>query len=147
MDMDGGIADSIPAGLFMQNGPTVGPQVMIDPSLSLEERIISGNLDDGELESDLERAKLLEILGRTEVGRRRAEEVFGRDVWRKGIGSSGPAQHPQEDEGAVDRMFVDLVNQDEDDEAGAGSKKGDKIMTPADLESERNGMDALLDGD
>ena len=152
MDVDGGSAVSMHPGLFMQTGPGVGQQVLVDPSLSLEERLLRGNFDDDTLGSDVERDKFLEILGRTEVGRRRAEEIFGGDVWSKGIASSGlsQSQTQPEDEGDVDRMFTDLVNQDEDEDAGLGGKKektGDSDLTPADLESERNGMDALLDGD
>ena len=151
MDVDSASAVSMHPGLFMQTGPGVGPQVMVDPSLSLEERLLQGNFDDSTLESDLEKDKFLEILGQSEVGRRRAEEIFGRDVWSKGIASSGlgPNQTQQEDEGEVDRMFTDLVNQDEDEDAGSGGRKerNGENMTAADLESERNGMDALLDGD
>jgi histone demethylase JARID1 len=51
----------------------------------------------------------------------------------------------RQDEGNVDQMFKEMTNQDEDDDKR--NDGGDVRMTTASLEKERNGMDALLDGE
>lgn len=169
-------SDSMHPSFFMPHESIGGPQFVRDgnSNLSLEERLLRGN-PEGEdflgmnIHSESVKTKALEILSRTEHGRRRAEEIFGRDVWsgnggRGGGGSGSGLEGARDDdpigigvgaeEGDVDRMFVDLVNEDEDDDndhhsaaASAGGKKGAENPTADSLESERNGMDALLDGE
>lgn len=143
MDIDGD--STLHHGLFMPIGAS-GPQLVSDNSaVSIEERLMSG--DGLNLRDPHERSKALEILGRTDLGRQRAEEMFGPGVWnevpgmRRPSSGAGPGQH---DERAVDKMFDDLTNSSEDK-----SREGfDNFMPTAEsLESERNGMDALLDGD
>lgn len=143
MDIDSG--PTLHPGLFMSNG-AAGPQIVSDNStLSLEERLLSG--DEVNFRDPHERSKALEILGRTEFGRKRAEEMFGPGIWndvpgmRRPSSGAGPGQH---DERAVDKMFDDLTNSGDDKsrETFEGF-----VPTAESLESERNGMDALLDGE
>ncbi|KXX73938.1 Lid2 complex component lid2 [Madurella mycetomatis] len=135
MDIDGGSAH--PA-FFMRDGASgAGPQLLVpgDATHDLEERLLGGAFDDEELHKHLSTAagkdRVLEILSRTETGRRRAEDIFGRDVWGEqhsrvaattardndpigiGVGNEGDGD---------DSMFVDLVNED-DDEDGDHRKK------------------------
>jgi [histone H3]-trimethyl-L-lysine4 demethylase len=111
MDIDGGSGPVINPNLFLQNGSGTGPHLLADDGLTMEEKIIQGKLEDGDLD------KALEVLGQSEVGRRKAEEVFGKDVWATGATAASLTQtQVEENEGDVDRMFTDLVNQDEDEE-------------------------------
>ncbi|KAJ4256776.1 hypothetical protein NW762_008872 [Fusarium torreyae] len=132
-----------------------GPQLVVDNSMSLEEKLLQGQ-DDISFHNEAEKSKALEILSRTELGRQQAERMWGPNIWNTGRGSMDDADrrmsNPMDDdmmkqeEGNVDQMFKDMTNQDEEDEKrkdiGADVK-----MTTASLESERNGMDALLDGE
>ncbi|KAL2130053.1 hypothetical protein VTI74DRAFT_6947 [Chaetomium olivicolor] len=96
--------------LFLRDvaGPGGGGPLLSAPSETkhdLEERLLRGTFDDEELNAHLStdhgRQNVLEILSRTEIGRRRAEEMFGAGVWaawdgtataRSGVGgSAGPA--------------------------------------------------------
>ncbi|KJZ74507.1 hypothetical protein HIM_06103 [Hirsutella minnesotensis 3608] len=135
-----------------------GPQLLVDNSaLSLEERLLQGHEDGINLQTEAGKSKALEILGRTEEGRKQAEKIWGSDVWRPIRGSmSDPDESmtPVEmdgimrhDEGNVDQMFKDMTNQEDEEE----QKKKDIIangpVTAESLESERNGLDALLDGE
>lgn len=110
---------------------------------SLEERLLRGELDGLNLHSEPVRSKALELLRRTDVGRRRAEEIYGAGVWGGSGFASGPGGGQQE-AGCprdVERMFVDLTNQEE------GGKGGEARVMAEELESERNGVDALIDGE
>ena len=80
MDVDG--AAGLHPSFLLSNGSNgPGPQLLAsDSSSSLEDRLIRGQ-DDVLVLSNEEKAKALEILGRTELGRKRAEEYFGEDVW------------------------------------------------------------------
>lgn len=135
-----------------------GPQVLVDDSaMSLEERLLLDQEDGINLQTEAGKSKALEILGRTEVGRKQAEKIWGSDVWGAGrrsmsdqdrsmtpVDMDGMAKH---DEGSVDQMFKEMTNQDDEDDV----KKRDGVahgpVTAESLESERNGMDALLDGE
>ena len=55
-----------------------------------------------------------------------------------------------EGEGDINHMFINLINQDEEDEDVRSSTSGKGGMgnpTADSLENERNGMDSLLDVD
>jgi histone demethylase JARID1 len=129
MELDAGSAHH---AFYMRNGAVGGPQLLVpgDSTHELEERLLRGAFDDDELGKHLStsagRAKALEILSRTETGRRRAEEIFGRDVW--GSSSSARDNDPigigvgNEGDGD-DSMFVDLVNEDDDEDGGDQRKK------------------------
>ncbi|TPX09550.1 uncharacterized protein E0L32_009293 [Thyridium curvatum] len=145
--------------LFMPDGMRIGPQLIGNPSMSLEDRILDGHIDDVNMSTEADRAKVFEILSRTEDGRRQAEKLFGREA---GLAASGSHTQQQDDnDDDVKQMFTDLVNTDEDEDDGRDSKKsrdgsvlkGERQkdtshqVTTEDLESERNGMDALLDRD
>lgn len=131
-----------------------GPQLVADNSaLSLEDRLLRGQEDgDGiNLQTEAGKAKALEIFSRTETGRKQAESIWGPNVWnRRDLMHNGDQRMHVEDmskgdDGSVDQMFKEMTNQDDEDD-----KKKDAIhdgpVTAASLESERNGMDALLDG-
>ena len=145
MDIDSG--PGIHPGFFMPDG--AGPQLLADSNsnLSLEERLLRENPDDVNgadfsLLTDAAKEKALEILSRTETGRRRAEELLGRGIWSDEAGT----QNEEVDGGDMDRMFADMTNQDDDEDDG-GKRSNDNAVTAESLESERNGMDALLDSD
>jgi histone demethylase JARID1 len=155
MDVDAGA--SLHPNLFMGNGSEVpGPQLTAsDSSLSLEERLSRG-LDDGIDLSAEDRVKVLDILSRSEKGRRQAEEMFGPAIWGSRRGSdfgraSDLEQNPPEDKD-VDKMFADLTNGEDDemtkkDEPKKESQQaGDQVVTADSLEAERDAMD-MMDSD
>ncbi|SPO06090.1 related to regulator protein rum1 [Cephalotrichum gorgonifer] len=141
MDIDNGM---IHPSLLIPGGPRV---VVDEENMSLEDRLLRGQLEGLNLHSDGVKSKALELLRRTDVGRRRAEEIYGPGVWGGGYASGGgggigqpaaEAGYPRD----VEEMFGDLTNQDEE------ARRGEDVRVMADeLESERNGMDALLDGE
>lgn len=95
-----------------------GPRMVMDDSmLSLEERLLAGK--EINLQSDAERRKALEILSRTDMGKRKAEEIFGPDVWnpsyRDGTEPDGDVEM-KEDDSKVDEMFKEMTHQDEDED-------------------------------
>ena len=126
-----------------------GPRLAIDNEQgdSLEERLLRGDLDGLNLHSEPVRGKALELLRRTDIGRRRAEEIYGPGVWSGGgggvpSGAAAAAAGTQQEVGyprEVEKMFVDLTNQEHE--------KGEARVGPEELESERNGVDALIDGE
>ncbi|KAK8136077.1 Lid2 complex component lid2 [Apiospora sp. TS-2023a] len=149
MDVDGS-GPGLHPDFFMSagsNGP--GPRLMATDRepLSLEDRLLSGHDD---AHSDISKAKALEILSRTENGRRKAEELFGPDVWsaeglRRGSGGMGRGitQVPdEEDNKDVDRIMLDFTNADDDD--GDGAKRG--AISAESFEAERDDM-AMMDSD
>ncbi|KAK8004131.1 histone demethylase JARID1 [Apiospora arundinis] len=118
--------------------------------LSLEERLLSGHDDVLNPHSDISKAKALEILGRTENGRRKAEEIFGPDVWsaeglRRGSGSIGRGvtqAADEEDNKDVDRIMLDFTNADDDE--GEAAKRA--AISAESFEAERDDM-AMMDSD
>jgi len=149
MDVDGS-GSGLHPDFFMtagSNGP--GPRLMATDRepLSLEDRLLSGHDD---AHSDISKAKALEILSRTENGRRKAEELFGPDVWsaeglRRGSGGMGRGMThvpDEEDNKDVDRIMLDFTNADDDD--GDGAKRG--AISAESFEAERDDM-AMMDSD
>lgn len=106
-----------------------GPRVIVDDSmLSIEERLLAGK--EINLQSDAEKQKALEILSRTEMGQRKAEEIWGPDVWNPSrdvhhgddhVVSSDVDIEMKADESKVEEMFREMTHQDEDED----SKKKD----------------------
>ncbi|RYP76213.1 hypothetical protein DL769_003684 [Monosporascus sp. CRB-8-3] len=152
MEVDGGAG--LHPGFLLANGNNgPGPQLLAsDPSLSLEERLLRGQDDNIVFSTDEEKAKALEILGRTELGRKRAEEHFGRDVWSSSredafAGGSGIDQNQNEDDKDVDKMFKDLTNGDDDGDAKKECEsERDQVVTADSLEAERDALD-MMDSD
>ncbi|KAH0533261.1 hypothetical protein TsFJ059_001848 [Trichoderma semiorbis] len=122
-----------------------------DSSMSLEERLMRG-------QDDADKNKDLGMFTRSELGRDQAEGVWGSDVWsgrQRSMSEHGRSMTPADldenmkhDDGKVDQMFKEMTNQDEDED----QKKKDTTMTNGNvtadlLESERNGLDAMLDGE
>ncbi|KAK4250282.1 PLU-1-like protein-domain-containing protein [Corynascus novoguineensis] len=116
--------------LFLRDGAGPGPQLLVpgESTHDLEERLLRGTFDDEELNAHLStdqgKARVLEILSRTDTGRRRAEEIFGPGVWGD-RNRDGPSATRDNDPIGIgvgnegdgdDSMFVDLVNQDDDEE-------------------------------
>jgi len=145
MEIDGSLSLH-PGGVFIGDGAG-GPRVLVGSStLSLEERLLRGEEDGLNLHTPAGKQQALELLRRTEDGRRRAEEIFGSGIWsdNPGLLVTEDGMAPQEDQGEVDKMFTDLTNHGDVD----GKKEyGGGEITADSLESEMNGMDALLDGD
>ncbi len=97
---------------FMHDGGRPGPQVLVgdNSEFSLEDRLRRHGED-----AESAKHQALEIFSRSDDGRRRAEQIFGKGVWEGeskvdndpiGIGVGAEAD---------DSMFVDLVNEDDDD--------------------------------
>lgn len=136
-----------------------GPQLVGDNmSLSLEDRLLRGQDDDINLQSEAGKSKALEILARTEKGRLQAEKIWGPDVWgpmgRTLLGNRDQSLTPtgmddmmKHDEGNVDQMFKEMTNQDDEEDSKRKDMAAHEPMTAESFESERNGMDALLDGE
>ncbi|KPM37122.1 Lysine-specific demethylase 5C [Neonectria ditissima] len=136
-----------------------GPQLVGDGTiLSLEDKLLRGQDDDINIQSEAGKNKALEILSRTDLGRQHAERLWGSDIWggrprsisdaQRSVSPSAMDDMMKHDESHVDQMFKDMTNQDDEEE----SKKRDNVadgpvVTTASLENERNGMDALLDGE
>ncbi|KAI1805964.1 jumonji superfamily protein [Daldinia bambusicola] len=133
---------------FLSASSGSGPQLIAsDSTLTLEERLQRGQDDGLNLSTAAGKGKALELLRRTETGRKRAEEMFGPDVWshnrddtftsRQNIG------HGQEDDRDVDKMFLDLTNADDDEEAKKERQRArERLSVTADsFEAERNAMD------
>ncbi|KAI0380878.1 PLU-1-like protein [Hypomontagnella monticulosa] len=116
------------------------------PRLTVSDSLLRGQDDGINLNTAAGKEKALEILRGTETGRKKAEELFGPDVWNHGRGDTfgrtniGPSQ--QEDDRDVD-MFLDLTNADDDDEVKKEKQRErERIGITADsLEAERNTMD------
>ncbi|KAI9149501.1 Lid2 complex component lid2 [Paramyrothecium foliicola] len=148
---------SISAGLHSGFLGAGGPQLLVDnSSLSLEERLLQGREDGINLHSEEEKSKALEILGRTETGRKQAEKIWGPDVWhnRGSISDHERSITPRDmddlikpDDGKVDEMFKEMTHQDDEEDGKKKDTSLDGPVTAESLESERNGLDALLDGE
>lgn len=134
------------------------PQLLADSSSrsTLEDSLLRGQPDDPALKdymsTEAGHQKALEFLGKTTEGRKKAEEIFGPGAFVGASAAMGGSDGigGVDDEGDVDQMFADMVNQDDEDEKGKGKAHGnrdDERITAESLESERNGLDALLDRD
>lgn len=106
------------SSFFMQDGNRGGPQLLVGDNqpLSLENQLLH-DADKVNLDLHVDKSKVLEILMRTDQGRRQAEEIYGPNAWGGRPESNDPLGIGvgAEVEGD-DSMFVDLVNQDDDDE-------------------------------
>ncbi|KAK0383681.1 hypothetical protein NLU13_9592 [Sarocladium strictum] len=129
---------------------TRGPQMVMDESrLSLEERLWAGK--DINLQGDAERRKALEILSRTDVGKRKAEEIFGPDVWNPSYLNDRHMTPPdvdvemKEDDSKVDEMFKEMTHQDEDEDAKKKEVEEAKTATDEGLAAEKPADDAVAD--
>ncbi|KAK4446615.1 Lid2 complex component lid2 [Podospora aff. communis PSN243] len=119
-------------------------------SMSMEDRLLQG-MPDGDMDLHLPATKhrVLDILGRTEEGRRQAEEIYGRGVWGGGSGTRERDVHDPLGIGVTegdgdDSMFVDLVNEDDDEEGER--KKGADHGSSFHLDDEQhNTASTLLD--
>lgn len=136
-----------------------GPRLAADDStMSPEDRFLRGQDDGISLHTEADKNKTLGIFTRTELGRDQAERIWESDVWssrqrsmsdhRRSMTPADLDESMKHDDGKVDQMFKEMTNQDEDED----QKKKDTTMTnghvTADLlESERNGLDAMLDGE
>lgn len=144
-----------PGFLLSNNSNGAGPHLMGSDLLTLEERLIHGQDDGVVFSSDEEKAKALEILGRTELGRKRAEEYFGPDVWtsnRDGAFTGGRGglddNHNDDDKEVDDNIFKDLTNGDDDEDAKKEEPDSERnrVVTADSLEAERNAID-MMDSD
>lgn len=162
LDTDASNSNIHPA-FFLNSGMSIGPQLVRDGSSgpSLEDQLLRGQNDDnGVLKNymmtEAGHQKAMEILSKTKEGRKKAEEMFGAGFLGAAASAMGgtSGQDDGVDDGDVDQMFADMVNQDDEDEKGKGvagkaphNARDDEKITAESLESERNGMDALLDGE
>ncbi|KAJ8128111.1 hypothetical protein O1611_g5528 [Lasiodiplodia mahajangana] len=148
MDVDAG--PSLHPDFFLSNGSSgQGPQLLqSDSNMSLEERLFQGQDEDLLHVTGSNREEVLKILHKTENGRRRAEEIFGPDIWdsRRGKNFDRPSkvgQSQPEDDKEVDKMFLDLTNADEDDVSKKDRQpEGERVsITAASFDAERNTLD------
>lgn len=99
--------------------------------------------------TETEQRTAMELLSKSGDNRDKAKDMFGGGTF--GGGSGAGAHDDGADDGNLDQMFADMVHQDDEDEKGKGvagkPPGGDEKITADSLESERNGMDALLDGE
>ncbi|KAK5993781.1 Lid2 complex component lid2 [Cladobotryum mycophilum] len=135
-----------------------GPQLVGHSSMSLEERLERGQMDGINLHTEADKSKALEILGRTKSGRSKAEDIWGPDVWgtkpasmsdrSRAMTPAGLSDGMKQDDSKVDQMFKEMTNQDDEEDAKKkDTMAGDKPVSAELLESERNGLDAMLDGE
>ncbi|KAB5531287.1 PLU-1-like protein-domain-containing protein [Coniochaeta sp. 2T2.1] len=160
MDLD---SNSMHQPFFMGPGQLDGSSFVPDQNSThnLEERLLRSGISELEdmglnILNEGTKTKVLEILSRTEVGRKKAEEIFGRDVWGRSNSLGGGPSHDdpigigglghEADENSS-HMFLDLVNDDDDDEHGSHKGAHNRHLMADSLESERNGMDLLLGDD
>jgi histone demethylase JARID1 len=159
MDIDGAAGGPrFRNDFFMSSGSDgPGPRLLTSERepMSLEDRLLSGQDDAINLQSEAGKGKALEILSRTEDGRRHAEVIFGGDVWTAEGGlrrssssmTAGSDMRPEDagDDKDVDRMFLDLTNVDDDD--GEAKKDREKAaITAESFEAERDAM-SMMDSD
>lgn len=142
--------------------PSGGSQALGDsnPGPSFDSRMLRGPPDSSNTFGDYiingsGHQKALEILNKTKEGREKAQTIFGSGAF-PGSSSAmgGAATHDDSvDDGEMEQMFADMVHQDDEEDKGkgvAGKQLGadqNEHLTADSLESERNGMDALLDGE
>lgn len=140
---------------FLDSG---GPLFVNKSSMTLEDRLLHDVEDTVDLRTEAGKSKALEILGRTDVGRKRAESIWGPDVWGPGlkraslsnthrsVSSEDGDEDTKQEDGNVDQMFKEMTNQDDDED----KKKDDnpvEAVTAESFESERNALDAMIDGE
>ncbi|KAG6040071.1 hypothetical protein E4U41_001412 [Claviceps citrina] len=128
-------------------------------SMTFEDRPLQGMEDSVDLQTEAGKSKALEILGRTDVGRKQAETIWGPDVWGAGskrgslvdagrsVCSGDGKEDTKPEDSNVDQMFKDMTNQDDVDD---NKKKDDgtvEAVTAETFESERNALDAMIDGE
>ncbi|KAI1329845.1 PLU-1-domain-containing protein [Xylariaceae sp. FL0255] len=145
---DGG--PTLHSDFFMSSGSNgKGPLLMpSEQNMSLEERILRGDDEDLIHATGADREKVLEILSKTENGRRRAEDVYGTGIWGGSIHSkhfdaASNVDHNPDDDKEVDKMLLDLTNTDEDDMTKKDRQKEREGMniTAESFDAERNTMD------
>lgn len=110
-------------------------------------RALHESIDDIDIHTDEGKAKALEILGRTEDGKKQVEKIWGEDVWAKNADPAvaKPDETPKEDS-KTEKMLTDTT--DEQVEKPKETKVGEeKKVTTESLEDERNGLDAMIDGE
>lgn len=152
MDIDGG-SNLHPDFFLSRVSSGQAPQlIQSDAVMSLEDRILHGQDENLIHATGANREEVLEILSKTENGRRRAEDVYGADVWnsRRGKTFEQSAKvdqsHPHDDK-EVDKMFLDLTNVDQDDVAKKERQRERERdrehlnITAESFEAERNAMD------
>ncbi|KAM3554230.1 hypothetical protein ARSEF4850_006548 [Beauveria asiatica] len=104
-------------------------------------------------ETEEGREKGLDLLGRTEDGKKKAESIWGPDVWTKKSFRDAHISTLKEAEAVNDTSKVEKMLTDESGEqrrAEGKPKDGerkDEKMTTESLEDERNGLDAIIDGE
>ncbi|KAG6014464.1 hypothetical protein E4U43_006509 [Claviceps pusilla] len=140
---------------FLDSG---GPLFVNKSSMTLEDRLLHDVEDTVDLRTEAGKSKALEILGRTDVGRKRAESIWGPDVWGPGltraslsnthrsVSSEDGDEDTKREDGNVDQMFKEMTNQDDEED----KKKDDnpvEAVTAESFESERNALDAMIDGE
>ena len=142
MDIDSGIHPS-----FLGAG---GPQLHVgDATTSLEDRLLQGDVDIGELHTEEGKSKALEILSRTEKGRKQAEQIWGPDVWgtpHRSISDQDRSITPaamdsmiKEEDSNVDQMFKEMTNQEDDYDQNKKDEAKDAHVTTGNLESKLDG--------
>ncbi|ATY62805.1 PHD transcription factor (Rum1) [Cordyceps militaris] len=116
-------------------------------------RSLGEAIEDVNIHTEAGKAKALEILGRTEDGKRQAEKIWGSDVWTKRALRDADVITPKrvdesKDEAKTEKMLTDTSDEKRAEERSKEKKDvNDAKMTTESLEDERNGLDAMIDGE
>ncbi|KAH9909715.1 PLU-1-domain-containing protein [Xylariomycetidae sp. FL2044] len=146
MDVD--YTANIHPDLFITSGGNDPVPRLVAPEsgVSVEDHLMRGQDDGFNMGTDKDKA--LEIFSRTEVGREHARKLYGPDIWESGrkasfTGRSNIGSNQQDDDKNVDKMFLDLTNADDVDEAKKDrQRERDRVdVTAESFEAERNAMD------
>lgn len=150
-----------PDAMDVTNGPSLHPEFFMsaashgpgprllapDAPMTLDEPFLHGQDDGLNLSTSEGKAKALEVLRTTETGRKRAEQLFGPDVWnhsRNDAFGRSTIHQSQDDNQDVEKMFLDLTNANDDDDT---KKRERERMGITAFEAERNAMDTMEDSD
>ncbi|KAJ4148508.1 hypothetical protein LMH87_002973 [Akanthomyces muscarius] len=118
-----------------------------------DSRPLHESIEDIDIHTEEGKAKALEILGRSEDGQKQAEKIWGADAWTKrslrnvDVTTSKEADDSMK-EGKAEKLLTNETNERRGEEKSKETKAGgDTKMTTEFLEDERNGLDAMIDGE
>lgn len=117
-DGDSVVGSIVSRGIFI-DGSLHGSQIFGSDNGSLEEKILRGELNDLDLNTEEGKNQAREILSRNDMSKRKLDEILGgRNIWDdKAVLNDGPGNSAEdENNGEVDKMFMDLTNTNEEEE-------------------------------
>lgn len=141
--------------------PAQATQMMTEsnPGPSYDSRLLRGPPDSTNTFNDFmmhdSRERSTEILNKSERGREKLQQLYSSGPFAGGSSAMGGAAAHDDgvDDGDMAQMFADMVHQDDEEDKGKGAAPKqvgpdqNERITADSLESERNGMEALLDAE